>query len=227
MAVTKKATTTRKKASTAPAKTTTSVSETPSPMAVKVRKTYLVVGIAIIVIAALLYYFRSLFVAAIVNGQPISRFSLIQQLEKQGGKQVLNIAVTKTLIEQEARKKNISVSQKDIDNELKKTETSLAAQGQTLDQALAAQGMSRSDYADQVRLQQLIQKMVGKDITVSEKEVNDYLETNKGSIPEGSNMDQIKKSVRDQLRQQKLSTKIQSWIAQLQKDAKITYFLNY
>lgn len=231
MPVTKKATTPRRRVTTA-AKTvesepTYAQPSAKAPMAVKVKKSYIIALVAAVVLAAAVYYGKSLFVVALVNGQPITRMSLISQLEKQGGKQVLNIAVTKTLIEQEAKKKNVSVAQKEIDDELKKTETSLAAQGQTLDQALAAQGMTRADYADQIRLQVLIQKMVGKDIVISDKEVDDYLTQNQSTIPEGSDMNQIKTSVKEQLKQQKMSTKIQSWIAELQKNAKITYFLNY
>ena len=205
----------------------TPLAQTESPLAIKVKKPYLITTIVIIVVVAFIYFFKSLFIVAFVNGQPITRLSIIQQLEKQGGKQVLNVAVTKLLIEQEARKKNISVSQKDVDGEVKKTEKSLASQGQTLDQALAAQGMQKADYVDQVRLQLLIQNLVGKDIKVSDKEVNDYIAANKTSFPEGSNMDQIKKTVAQQLKQQKLNEKVQAWIANLQKNAKITYFVNY
>lgn len=231
MPVTKKATAPRRRPTAAPktveTDTTPKTTSHAAPMAFKVKKSYIIALVAAVALAAIVYYGKSLFVVALVNGQPITRMSIVSQLEKQGGKQVLNISVTKMLIEQEAKKKNVSVAQKEIDTELKKTETSLATQGQTLDQALAAQGMTRADYADQVRLQILIQKMVGKDIVISDKEVNDYLEQNKSTIPEGSDMNQIKTSVKEQLKQQKLSAKIQSWIAELQKNAKITYFLNY
>ena len=231
MPVTKKATTPRRRpiaaAKTVESEMPTKTTSHQAPMAFKIKKSYVIALVVAVALAAIVYYGKSLFVVALVNGQPITRMSIVSQLEKQGGKQVLNISVTKMLIEQEAKKKNVSVPQKDIDAELKKTETSLATQGQTLDQALAAQGMTRADYADQVRLQLVIQKLVGKDIVVSDKEVSDYLEQNKSTIPEGSDMEQIKVSVKEQLKQQKLSAKIQSWIADLQKNAKITYFLNY
>ena len=41
----------------------------------------------VVIIAGLLFYFKGLFVAAVVNGEPITRLSLILQLEKKDGKQ--------------------------------------------------------------------------------------------------------------------------------------------
>ena len=93
--------------------------------------------IGILLLAGLLYAFRSLFVAAMVNGQPISRVSLVRELEKQNGKQALNSLVTKTLIYQEARKQNVSVSDDEINGEMKKIEDNLQQQGQRLDQHLS------------------------------------------------------------------------------------------
>src|SRR6476661_8388753 len=50
-------------------------------------KWYLIAGLVIVLIAGLLYLLRSYFIAAMVNGQPISRFSVISELERQSGKQ--------------------------------------------------------------------------------------------------------------------------------------------
>lgn len=200
--------------------------EKPAPHSVKISKKYLIAGIVIILVAALLYTFRSLFIVATVNGQPISRLTVVTELEKQGGKQTLTTLVTKTLIEQEAAKKRITVSQKDIDEEIKKIEASLAKQGQTLDQVLQLQGMSRDALVSQIRIQKLVEKLVGN-VPVTDKEVAAYIETNKSTIAETSNMDEVKKSVKLQLQQQKVNEKAQALIQKLQKDAKINYFLQY
>lgn len=223
--------TAKKAKTTSSRKVTTSsevVNESPnvSPLSVKVSKKYLLIGVIVIAIAVLIYAFRSFFIVATVNGQPVSRLALIQELEKQGGKQTLNALVTKTLIEQEAAKKNVTVSQKDIDEELKKIQTNLSKQGQTLDQVLQLQGMTRETLATQIRTQKLVEKLVGP-VTVSDKDIAAYMEANKASIPEGSNMTEVKKSAKDQLQQQKVSEKAQAMLQKLQKDAKINYLVNY
>ncbi len=187
----------------------------------KLKKSYIILGVIIIVLAILLYVFRGLFIAATVNGEPISRLTVINSLEQQGGKQALNTLVTKTLIEQEAQKEHVTVSQAEIDSEMKTIESNVTGQGQKLDDVLKSQGMTRQTLEDQVRLQKLVEKMVGKNITVSAKEVTDYMNKNKG-MP-----GMTKANVEQQLYQQKLTPKVQSWIADLQKNAKINYYVSY
>jgi len=193
----------------------------------KVKKSYVILVVAIVVFAALLFYFRSLFVAAVVNGQPISRLSVVKESEKQSGKQALSTLVRNALIEQEANKEHIIVSEKEVDDEMKKVEDSLAKQGQKLDQVLATQGMSRNDLRKLVRLDKLVQKMAGKNIKVTDKEVADYIDKNKDTLPQNQTEAQLKASVKNSLTQQKLNTQVQSWLADLQNKAKIMYFVQY
>lgn len=167
-----------------------------------------------------------MFVVAMVNGQFISRSSFNSAMEQQAGKQTLNSLVTQKLIEQEAAKKGISVPQSEIDAQAKKIDQQLSAQGQTLDQALSARGMSRSDFYAQLKLQSLLQKLLANDIKVSDKEVTDYIDKNRDSLPTGQSEEQLKASVKSQLEQQKLSTAAQSLVQKLQSQAKINYFIN-
>lgn len=183
--------------------------------------------LAIIIIIGLLYSFRSVLVAATVNGTPISRISEIKEAEKQSGKQALNVLITKALVSQEAEKRKIVVSQDEIDSEVKKIQSNLEKQGQNLDQLLAAQGMTRNDLTDQIKLQKMVEKMVGQDVKVTDKEINDYIEQNKASIPENMKPDEVKVNVKKQLTQQKLNEKIQTFIESLQKKAKIDYLVKF
>lgn len=193
----------------------------------RIRKSKFFILLIIIVVAAILFYFKGLFIAAIVNGMPISRFVVTSELEKTNGKQILSSLVAKTLITQEAQKRKISVVQKEIDDAVKKIEDSLTSQGQNLDQALAMQGMTRSDFVGQVKIQKLIEKMFSKDVKVTDKEISDYIEQNKASIPSTLTGDALNTNVKQQLEQQKLSTVFQTWLTNAQKNAKIMYFVNF
>ena len=185
------------------------------------------ITLIIVIIAGLLFYFRGLFVAAIVNGEPITRLSLISQMEKKDGKQMLSTLITQTLILQEARKRKIDVSQQEIDADIKKIEAGLTSQGQTLDQAMLAQGITREDLSKDIRIQKLVEKMFAKDVKVADSEVTDYIDKNQSSIPTNLTSDDVKKQVRQQLEQQKLSANFQTWLDSAQKNAKINYFVNY
>src|SRR3989344_3487745 len=54
--------------------------------------------VLILVAIGLAYYFKGFFVAALVNGQPILRWSVITEVEKQGGQEVLDRKITEALI---------------------------------------------------------------------------------------------------------------------------------
>jgi foldase protein PrsA len=199
---------------------------TASQQTIKLRRPYIILIIVIVLLGAALYYFRGLFVAAVVNGQPISRLAVVQQAEKQSGKQTLDTLVRDALIEQEAKKENVTVSDKEVNDEITTLQNNLKKQGQTLDQVLAAQGMSEDDLRNLIRLDKLVQKMVGKNVKVSDKEVNQYIAKNKDSLP-STNEAALKKQVRAELVQQKTNEAVQSWLADLQKKANIVYFVQY
>ncbi|MFH1833156.1 MAG: hypothetical protein ABH816_03235 [Candidatus Levyibacteriota bacterium] len=183
--------------------------------------------IVILVLIGLIYCFRGIFVAAVVNGETISRLSIIQSLEKQSGKQAVESEITKLLILSQAQKKNITVSQSEIDTQILTIEKSLTDQGQTLDSALAFQGMTKQDLVEQIRIQKIIEKILGKDISVSDKEIDDYIANNNLTTPDGSSDDEFKAGIKQQLEQQKMGEKFQTWIAEVQKSAKIEYYINY
>lgn len=185
------------------------------------------VGVAVVVVAVLLYTYKGLFVAAMVNGQPVSRLSVISQLEKQGGKQALSNVITEDLVMQEAQKRHITVSQSDIDGQIKKIEDSLKGQGVTLDDALAARGLTRQDLVDQIKLQGLLDKMVGTNVKVTDDDVQAYIDKNQDSLPKDLSDDDLKKQVRQQLEQQQLQDKTQAFLSDLQKKASIQYFVSY
>jgi len=193
----------------------------------EIRKPHIIIIAVILLILVGLFFAKSLFIAATVNNTPISRIAVIRDLEKQGGKQTLEGLITDTLILQEAKKQQVTVDQKEIDDELKKAEAQLAANGQTLDQVLQTRGLTKEGVMQLIRKQKLIEKMIGKDISISDQETDTYIEKNKDSLPQSSDSAKLRQSIKDQLKQQKLSDKYQSWIAELQKNAKINYFVNY
>jgi len=165
-------------------------------------------------------------IVATVNGQPVTRIQLINQLEKKDGKTVLQSIVTEQLILQEAKKRNVSVSEGDVKAEIANIEKSISAQGQNIDTLLAQQGMTRADLNDQVKIQLLLKKMVGSDVKITDKEVDDYIEQNKEAMP-AEITPAIRDQVKQQLEQQKLNEKIQAFVANLQSKAKIDYLRKY
>jgi len=184
----------------------------------------IIIAIAIIVLLAV--YFKNVFIAVMVNGEPISRLSVVTALEKQNGKKTLDNLITKKIILQEAKKKNITVTQNEIDSEIKKITANLQSQGSTLEQALASQSMTMSDLNDEVKIQITINKLVG-DATATEKEIDDFVVANKGQMTGGITEAQFREQATVALKQQKLQAKTQEFIKNLQDKAKIIRFVSY
>lgn len=194
---------------------------------IKTNPRLLILSLVIIILGLFLYLFRGQLIVATVNGQPISRFTLIRELEKQAGKKALDAMITKTLILQEAKIQKISVTDVEVNNEISQIEKTITDQGQNFDQLLIDQGMTRNDLVEQIRLQKLVEKLVGKDISVSDKEVSDYFEKNKNTFPKDSKLESVKEEIRKQLEQEKLNTQIQTRVKSLQDSAKINYLFQF
>jgi foldase protein PrsA len=157
-----------------------------------------------------------------VNGQPISRLSVISQLEQQSGDQALQALVTQTLIQQEASKRNITISQNDVNNQIKTIQNNLSKQGQTLSAALQAQHMTQKELEDQIKLQLMVEKMVGP-VKVTDKQILDYMNQNKASLPATVTPSQVAQ----QLQQQNLQQKEQEFVSGLQSKSHVTYWVSY
>jgi foldase protein PrsA len=183
--------------------------------------------IGLIVVLGVLYLARGLFVAAVVNGNPISRLSIIREVEKQSGQQALQNAVTRVLIEDEAKKRKITVSQQEVDAEMKKIDDSLKQSGQNLADILKARNLDKKDVEKQIKTQKMVEKMVAGKAEVTDQEIAEYLEKNKDVLPQENDQEKLNQMVKDQLKQQKTDEEFNKLITELQKKAKIYYFVKY
>jgi hypothetical protein len=183
--------------------------------------------ILVLVLLALLYAIKGWVVAAVVDGKPITRYSLIKQLEQEQGKQALETTIDRILVEKEAKRQKLSVSDAEVSSEIKKIEENLSKQGQKLDEALAAQNMTRALLADQIKFQMVMTKLLEKDIKVTDKEVADFIEQNKATIPPEMDEKTVNEQAKKQLVQQKAQQAYQPWIENLRKQAKIWYFVDF
>lgn len=208
---------------------TTTVPPTVATKKLVISKKMVVIAIVVILVlalAALIYRSRSFFIAATVNGSTISRLTVIKELEKVSGKNVLNAMIERQLIADEALKKNISVSQDEVNTEMAKIEEQIKAQGSTLDQALTAENMTRDDLIQQLTTQKKLEKILADKIAVSDEEAVKYLKDNAVVVPEGQDSEYQTKA-KDLLRQQKLSLEAGTLMTSLKAAAKIKYFVTY
>ncbi len=190
------------------------------------RRSLILAGV-IVVAAVVVYFGKSLLIAATVNGQPVSRISIIKDLEKQSGKAALDAIVTRMLVMQEAKKKNVDATSKEIDAEIAKIKKQFADQGQNLDALLATQGLTQEKFKEEVKIQLLVTKILGDQAKVTDKEFNEFMSKNADLIKDEKDQATAKANLRAQMEQQKLAQKYQEWITNIKKNAKISTFVNY
>lgn len=192
----------------------------------KINTRIVVVLVAVIVMVALIYMYRGLFIAAMVDGAPISRLAVIQKLETISGKGLLDSLIVEKLIQNEAALKKIIINGEEVDAEIKKIEDQVKAQGGTIDMALASQGMTIDDLKTNIILQKEVEKLVEDKINVTDQEVAQYIEDNQVSVTNGQEA-AINEQIKNELRGQKLGTESQNLISDLKSKARIQYFVNY
>lgn len=180
-----------------------------------------------VVLVFIFFNYRNLIVAATVNGEPISRLSVVQELEKQQGSAVLDNMINEQIIKQAARERNILVAEEEVLQRIGNIETDLEAQGQTLEGVLTLQGMTRENLEDQVEIQLLVEKILEGDIEITDEEVSQYIEDNRDFLPEDLNEEELRAEALDQIRQQRLSQEFQTWLQDQRDAAEIDILVNY
>jgi len=180
-----------------------------------------------LVVVVLLYLLRSMFLVAFVNFTPVTRYEFSRELEKRVGKDTLESLVTKKLILQEAKTSGVSVSEEEINEEIKKISSLIEEQGLTLDQALASQGQTMTDLEGSIRIQKTIEKLLSNKVSVTDEEIKDYFDKNSTFYGEDANFEELKDTIEDQIKQEKISSEYSTWIENLKAKSKIIYFVDF
>jgi len=180
----------------------------------------------LVAVAGLLYLSRGLIFAAMVNGSPITRLEVVKELEKSSGQQVLDNLVTKEIILQEMRKNNIVITDEDINSEIETIKKSIESQGTTLEQVLSEQGQTMDSLRENIKVQLGVEELFANDIAISDDEVSSYFEENKDYFQD-QELEAVEGQLREQLFNQKLSTKYREWLTEKKANSKVQYFVSY
>lgn len=187
---------------------------------------YLIILVIVIAIGVFAFIKKDWFVVATVNNQPITSVEYYQNLKAKDGSQVLNQIIQDRLINQEANKKGVTVSEADINKKVATIQKQVGGADQ-LKNALSSRNLSESEFRNQIKIQLLVEKLLQNEIKVSDKEVDDYIAKNQNSTdPNTTGVDlKNRDAVKTQLQSDKLNQKFQSWYSNLQKQASINKFI--
>lgn len=186
----------------------------------------MVLAAVIVIPLALALYFKSHFIAATVDGSPISRLSVIRELERQGGETVLNALIADKLIDAEATKKGVVLSDQELNEEIDKLRTGITDMGGSFEEALAERGFTEESLRRNIATQLKIRKLLADVISVTEEEIDSYITESGIEIPEG-NEAELREQVRTELEDGKFTQEAEGFIEGLKAQADITYYVNY
>lgn len=161
--------------------------------------------IALIVIIGFTYLKTD--VVATVDGVEIERDELHTSLEKFYGSEVLETLITNKIIELEAEKENITVSDKELDEELQALIDSYGGE-ESFTSAIEASGVKRKDV--EVDIKQFIQtkKLLEPRIEITDDELKTYFEENKDSFAQGEQIQASHILVDDEATANEVATKL-------------------
>lgn len=189
------------------------------------RNLVLVIALLILGLGALAYNYRSLVIAATVNGKPIFRWQIISLLEKQMGESALDSLVERRLVENEAKTKNVVVSDDEINSRVQTIKDSVSQQGMTFSNWLESNKLTEDDFKKQLKSLILVEKLLQDKLNVTDEESNQFIETYKGS---GINDDEEGRSIAmEQIKQQKLATEYTAFIEGLKKSQSVNILIKY
>lgn|GEM_PF-4058800 len=143
-------------------------------------------------------------VTAQVGSTQIRQSQLVSKLESSSGSSMLEQMIVNQLVEDGAKKANITASQTDLSNALSSFEAQNGITDSTeLSQVLAQNGVSQADFNEMLKVQVLAQKLSEKGITVTDKEIQDYYNKNKSQFvtTTGSKKPQPLSKVKSQIKQ--------------------------
>ena len=179
------------------------------------------IALVIVLLAVMGAYLgsRGYVVAALVDGKPIFWWDLNHALQTRFGQQTLESMVSERLIADTAQKQGVIVTKEEVEakmNDLVKT----LGPNVKVEDLLKYQGMTKEDFESQIRLQLTVEKILGKDIAVTDGEVDDFVVKNRETMM-ATDEAALRGEARSALESQKISEKIQPWFAELKQKAKI------
>lgn len=108
--------------------------------------------------------------AATVNGVPVTKGELLERLLAEFGEETLKQLITLKLLEQEAQKEGITVTEEEVEKRF----AQLKAQREELAKKLERGRLSDVTLRDEAKKLLLLERLVSKQVTVKEEELRDF-----------------------------------------------------
>ena len=114
-------------------------------------------------------------VVATVNGEPITKDEVYEAMYAQQGRQTVESLITQRLIEQEADRRGVQVSDADVDAEIAELAERYGGK-EALEGLLSQSGMTMDALRQNIRLNLLVERLLAPQIEITESDLQAYYE---------------------------------------------------
>ena len=159
-------------------------------------------------------------VVATVNGETIRRSEYDKAVAENSGEEVLDGLVLERLVTSEAKKRNITVNDEDAARLLDEQKQQFNGNEQAYQAALTQAGLTEEDLIKQLRLREMLRRMVSDTVQVSDQEAEEMYRANADRYA-GQTAEQAKEQIKSGLQRQKENSAIGDLLDQVRADAKI------
>jgi len=192
----------------------------------KKRKAAWKIGVFLLGLLALLLFSvnKGWIVAAVVNGRPIFSWHVYNTLRNRYGQQTIEGLIGEELITSQARTQGVNVTDKEVQEKQKEVLSSLG-ENVNLDEFLKFQGLTKEDFIHQLKIQLLVERLLTKDLTVSDADIEAYIASNAAYLS-ATDPGALKAEAKAAIINNTVSEKLQSWFSQLREKAAVMKFMN-
>lgn len=162
-------------------------------------------------------------VVAKVNGETIRRSEYDRAVAAESGENVLDGLIVERLVNREAQRRDITLDDAEAAN-LVADQRKNFSDDQQFQAALARAGLTEGELAKQLRLNEMLKRMVSDQTQVSDDEVTAQYNANAAQFG-GQPLEQVRDQVRTSIQRQKENTAMRALVDQLRAEAKIETFL--
>ena len=166
---------------------------------------------------------------ATVNDVEITQGQLDEALMKQHGVEVLELLMTNEIIKQEAEAQKVEVTDEELDAEYKEYAEFYGGE-EALLESLKSFNMTKDDIVNDIKTYLLTVKLIQKDITLTDEEIQAYYEENKEKFTtdDGEQLafEDAKEEVKAVLLEERIDAEYGSWLDEKFEQYDVKTYLN-
>jgi len=154
----------------------------------------------------------------------ITQYQLYDEMKSMYGKQMMNELVAQSLIRQEAKLQNISVSKEELDKEVSAMKQQIGSD-QAFHDYLSSMGMNEQKLREKMEVLLTRDKLLDQAFPVTEEQIQQYYQANKNQMGSPApELDKVREQIKSVLADNNRSENYSQWMETIEKNHKVEWY---